>query len=298
MERQDKYEPIVVNLSKTEDIRPPRNYFVAFIVSLLLLGIVGGFAAFYIRNYHWNEPAQNLNAPEQTPNVRTPVTQEPVTQEPVAQATPPKRPTALPTATPTPLPEPTNTPRPSPKPTSAAVAEKTPEATPTLPQIINGYLTLNSAPPDAEVRLNGKLIGRTPLERYELAPGLYDVMFQLDGQQREETLRIAGGATTTYTHVFEGFGALTIRTTSSSCDISVNGKFVGKSPLTVEGLSAGEYAIVISKEGFHTVEKTVTLAQGERQELFITIRRLGSRPAPAVNPETSPRPVHPSERQE
>lgn len=287
MERQDKYEPIVVNLSKTEDIRPSRNYFVAFVASLVLLAVVGGFAAFYLRQHPWKTP------PELTP---TP--QAPIAQEPVAQATPPKRPTAQPTVAPTPRPQLTPTPQPSPQPTSVAAAEKTPEATPTPPPVMNGYLTLNSAPPDAEVRLNGAVIGRTPLERYELSPDSYDVVFHLDGQSHQETLRIVPGETTIYTYVFQGFGALTIQTTSSNCDIRLNGRPVGKSPLTIEGLSAGDYTVAVSKVGYHTVEQTVTLAQGERQELFITVKRLGSRPAPSVNPAISPRPVHPSERQE
>jgi len=292
MDRHDKYEPIVVNLSKTEDIRPPRNYFAAFILSLLLLVVVGGFAAFYIRNHSWN-------APPLTPTPETPMTPTPLTQQPVVQATPPQRPTALPTATPTPRPESTPTPRPSPTPTTVAVVEKTPETTPPpSSQAANGYLSLNSAPSDAEIRLNGRVIGRTPLERYELASGAYEIAFRLNEQTHQETLRIVAAETTTYTHTFEGFGALTIRTTSSNCDVSLNGKPVGKSPLTVEGLSAGEYTIVVSKEGYYTVEKIVTLAQGERQELFMTVKRLGSRPAPTVNPAISPRPVHPSERQE
>ena len=287
MERQDKYEPIVVNLSKTEDIRPSRNYFVAFIASLVLLAVVGGFAAFYIRQHPWKIPTQI-----------TPTPQEPIVQEPVAQATPPKRPTAQPTSAPTPRPKATPTPTPSPQPTTVAAAEKTPDATPTPSPVINGYLTLNSAPPDAEVRLNGTEIGRTPLEHYELSPGSYDVVFHLDGQSHQETLRIVPGETTIYRYVFQGFGALTIQTTSSNCDVTLNGKPVGKSPLTIEGLSAGDYTIVVSKVGYHTVEQTVTLAQEERQELFITVKRLGSRPSPSVNPAISPRPVHPSERVE
>ncbi len=285
MERQDKYEPIVVNLSRTEVVRHPRNYLAAFIISLLLLGVVGGFAAYYLRNRPWETPPL------------TPTPQAPMTQETVAQATTPERPTPMPTATATPPPKSTPTPRPSPKPTTAAVpVPKTPAATATPTPIVSGYVTLRSAPPNAEVLLNRKRIGQTPLESYELAPGIYDVTFTFDGQAHRETLRIVAGETTTYTHIFQGFGALTIQTTTSNCDVSLNGRAVGKSPLTVEGLSAGEYTVVVSKVGYHTVEKIVTLAQEERQELFLTIKRLGSRPGDTpIDPN---RPIHPSERQE
>ena len=159
-------------------------------------------------------------------------------------------------------------------------------------------MTLNSAPSNAEVKLNGNTIGRTPLTGYELEPGNYPVIFVFDGQTHQQTLRVAAGEITEYTHRFEGFGALKIDTTSSGCDVMVNGNFYGKSPVSVEGLPAGTYTIVIKKTGFRTVEETVTLGQGEVRDLFITVKRLSSpsdNSAPIFTPD---RPLHPSERQQ
>ena len=284
MERQngqDKYEPIILNLAKTQEARHPRSVFALFVMSVALLGAIGGFGAWYLRTHPPND-SRGGNPPVVTAKA-SPAPAKAAT--PIPTATPAAQPTATPTAAP-----------PRQAKTTPAPATTTPVPTP-IP-VAKGRLTLNSAPSNAEVKLNGNTIGRTPLTGYELEPGNYPVIFVFDGQTHQQTLRVAAGEITEYTHRFEGFGALKIDTTSSGCDVMVNGNFYGKSPVSVEGLPAGTYTIVIKKTGFRTVEETVTLGQGEVRDLFITVKRLSSpsdNSAPIFTPD---RPLHPSERQQ
>jgi len=259
MERSGEYEPIIVDLQKSQPVRQSRHY-LALLVSALVVfvGTFVTFAAFYY-------PKLTV-----TPTPRM-------------------------IATPTPAPEPTPT-APPVKPTPAPVV-KPPAPTPTpQPVEVAGWLTLYSTPDNADVAIDGKVIGQTPLTNYQLTPGSYTVKFAYNGQVSQQQLTIMAGKTTEYTHRFEGLGSLRILTTSSGSEILINGKLAGQSPLLVEGLAPGTYTIVASKVGYTTAERTVTLGQGEHQELLLTVRRLGLFSPAAPNPTPTPRPVHPSER--
>ncbi len=272
MQQQDKYEPIIYNLSRSQDIRQPKNYFLVFISSSIIVGILILFAL-------WHFYLQPRNS---TPTV---VTTEPPDTKTTVAVTPTASPTPLPAATPAPTP---------------LIIEATPAPTPPIvkatpePRIKKGRLTLNSTPEHADVVIQGIVIGQTPLQDYELEPGTYTVTFAYNGQTFRQKLTITAGHATEYTHHFQGFASLKITTTSSGCDVTINGKPVGRSPLLVEGLSPGTYAIVVSKIGYHTTEKKVTIEKGEHQEVFITIKRLGTKRQPTTADPS--RPLHPSER--
>ena len=261
MQQQDKYEPIIFNLSHSQEIRQPKNYFAVFICSLIIVGILTLFAVWYFY----------LQPRNSTPTI---VTTELPDIETTVAAKPTVAPTPLPTATPEPIP---------------LIIEATPE-----PLLEKGHLTLNSFPEHADVVIQGNVIGQTPLKDYELDPGTYPVIFVYNGQTFQQKLTITANRTTEYTHRFQGFASLKITTTSSGCDVTINGKPAGQSPLLVEGLSPGAYTIIVSKMGYHTTEKRVTLGKGEHQDIFITIKRLGTKRQPtSVDPS---RPLHPSER--
>ena len=271
MERSEEYEPIILDLQKSKVVQQSRRYvFFVVIAVAVVLGTVATFAAFYY--------------PKPSPNNRavTPATPVPrVTPTPKATPTLAVTPTPVAAvATPVPMPTPTT------QPTPPVVV---PEAT--------GTLNLNSEPANAEVLIDGKLIGHTPLLNYTLKPGTYTVKFSHQGTIAEHKITITAGKTTEYTYRFEGLSALSIQTTRSGSDIFINGELAGQSPLLLEGLAPGTYKIVARKPGYATAEKTVTLGKGERQELLITIKPLDWVTEPDRTP-MPPRPQHPSERRQ
>lgn len=257
MERRKDYEPIILDLQKSQRIHQPKIYLYVFIISAVMFGSLLVFAALYFqRPFTQNSRGQ---MPEQPQSI-------------VTEAAPSPLPTEVP---PTPVPQPTETP---------SVAQ-------------TGWLTLHSVPENAEVIINGNVLGHTPLDRYELPEGTYPITFSYDGHRAEHTLKIHAGETTEFTYRFPGFAALDIDTTTSGSEIYLNGKFAGESPVKIGGLSPGTYTITVKKIGYATTERTVTLAKGETEELFITIRRLDSVSPSAEEPTPTPRrPIHPSER--
>ena len=269
-QEQEKYDPVILNLSKSRAIKQPKNYFWLFLTSLILLGALLLSSAWYVLFYSGKTPAPNGG--EQIPDVKATVA------------------VAEPTATPTASPTPTMAPVPEDTPAIVSEMQVTPEV-----EMASGYLSLNSVPDQADVIIDGELLGQTPLKDYELEAGEYSVTFAYNGESVTHAFSIKAGERTEYTHRFEGLGSLQITTTSSGCDVYLNGQLRGKSPLSVEGLPPGEYTIVLKKVGYHTTEKQLSLGQGEHQELFLTIKRLGSRSSSGSG-EPSSRPLHPSER--
>ncbi len=272
-QEQEKYDPVILNLSKSQEIRQPKNYFWLFLSSLILLGVLLVSSAWYFL-FHSGEPIPNGTPPgsDDKPTI-------------IAESTP------VPTVAPTVTPAPTTMPIQEATATVASGTQYTPE-----PEKLSGYLSLNSLPEQADVTIDGKTLGQTPLKDYELEEGGYSVTFSYNGRLFTHTFSIKAGETTEYTHRFEGFGSLQINTTSSGCEVYVNGQLRGTSPLLVEGLPPGEFTIVLKKVGYHTAEERVSLEKGEHQELFLTIKRLGSRSSPSGVSDSPTRPLHPSER--
>lgn len=285
MERSEEYEPIILDLQKSHVVQKPKRYVFIVMLAVLFLGTLAATVA----ALYYSKASTSGNGKENGRAIGL-ITPEPKTTPTVSiQSTVSIQPTPIPVL------EPVDTPVPTPTPT----VQPAPTATPTVAVVeAMGRLTLYSQPDNAEVVISGKLIGQTPLENYALKPGTYTVKFSHQGKISERKITITAGETTEYTHRFEGFASLNIRTTRSGCDIFVNGELAGRSPLLLEGLSPGTYKIVARKKGYATAEKTVILEKSEHQEVFITIKPLDfvTEPERQATPTPSRRPLHPSER--
>lgn len=270
MPPNEKYEPIIVDLQQSRAIRrSPKMYVVMAALTIAVLSILGAvLTAFY---YYLPKPPDNggLVAVDTPRAVVTPT----VAPSPTIVAA---------TTQPQPTPRPTTTPQPQP---TTAVVKAT------------GYLNLDSHPDNAEVVIDSKVLGRTPLHKYALPAGTYTLTFKHQGQTSAHTLTIEAGETTDYTHTFPGFGSLKIRATRSGSEVYINGEFAGYTPLTVKGLAPGAYDIEVRRRGYATVERTVTLAKAEQREVLITIKRLEYISDQPRDPTPTPaEPQHPSDR--
>jgi hypothetical protein len=309
MERSKEYEPLILDLQKSKIVPRSRRHLFLSVITVAVLGTVATFIALY-------NPKPKPDGLELTPAVSTPVPTATVLPAATPTAAPtvtplptvkksaptPKRAESVPTVAPTVAPTDTVVPIATVVPTVSVTAAPTVISVPTataIPTVSTpsnlGTLNLTSIPADAEVLINGKLIGRTPVREYALKAGVYTVKFVYQEQSSEQRITLTAGKLTELTYRFEGFGSIQIQATRSGSDIFVNGEFAGLSPFLLEGLEPGTYTIIVRRTGYAMAEKTVTLAKGEHQEVLITIRPLGLNPDP-VRPPASPSPEHPSDR--
>ena len=66
---------------------------------------------------------------------------------------------------------------------------------------------------------------------------------------------------------------LTIRSQPDEADVTINGRYVGRTPLTIVDLTAGTLRVSISRRGYHTVERWVRLRDQTRIELDVVLQQ-------------------------
>jgi len=154
---------------------------------------------------------------------------------------------------------------------AVAPADETPAA-PRLP-----LLLVHSAPPGAVVFVNGQVAGLTPMALhpkpdqktaiivaarnhfpadYEVSPGPDDAQMAM-APLRE----------------IPPIGSLRVATTPAGATVQMDGDGVGTTPLTVEQVAAGEHRLVVSLEGYKTVQRTVDVRRQRGADVELQLEK-------------------------
>ena len=123
-----------------------------------------------------------------------------------------------------------------------------------------GTLVVESTPPGAQVEIDGMQRGTTPVT-VDLPPGTHALALTRRGITRRFEVAVRPGEQTTqgldWTQVRE-IGSLAVTTDPPGAKISIDGKAVGVSPLTIPDLPAGRRRVVLEGQG-GTVRREVTI---------------------------------------
>jgi len=126
---------------------------------------------------------------------------------------------------------------------------------------------VTSVPPGATVLAGGEPVGETPA-RIELLAGRHELSLEKDGYKVwRDAITVAAGEAQQLPEVVlaEADGILRVVTTPAGAAVSVNGRYRGTTPAEVE-LTPGKAAkLTLSKPGYATVSRSVTLP-GRRGE--------------------------------
>lgn len=143
-------------------------------------------------------------------------------------------------------------------------------------------LAVASTPSGAQVRLDGDLVGRTPLD-LEVPPGRHGVRIELDGHMAHEAeVDARAGSTSSLAIVLQAAppsmgarmsprmasmraappGTLSIAT-SPWCEVWWRGRKLGTTPLANVRLPAGRQTLELRRPGQPAVRRTVTIRSGE-----------------------------------
>jgi hypothetical protein len=134
-----------------------------------------------------------------------------------------------------------------------------------------GTLSVQTSPPGAVVVIDGQQRGMTPLN-VQLKPGRHVVELVTDADVRTIPITItAGGEVSQFIEIARtasALGELQIRTEPPGAQVTVDGRVLGKSPLTAEGLSAGQHTVVVENE-LGPVTQRVTIEAGTTASLVV-----------------------------
>ena len=150
-------------------------------------------------------------------------------------------------------------------------------------------ITASSEPAGAELRSEGVTLGTTPAT-VELLSGERALSYSKPGYatHREQVNVVAGSPQVLPTIRLEpAAGVLRVRTEPPGASITVDGDFRGGTPATVEVSPDRAHRVVVSRAGYESQERTVTLGRGAEQSLNVRLEprlgtvRVSSRPAGA-----------------
>ena len=149
-----------------------------------------------------------------------------------------------------------------------------------VPQLIEinldsniGTLVLNSEPEGAEVLLDGKEIGRTPLKE-SVEEGRHSIELRKTGYNPVvQTVQIKSSSVVKIPRITLEYkkGSISISSAPSGARIIVNGQSYGDTPFKLSDLKPGNYAIKLEKEGFDPAERMVNLPPGEHLDLKLNL---------------------------
>jgi serine/threonine protein kinase len=134
-----------------------------------------------------------------------------------------------------------------------------------------GTLSVQTNPGGATVVVDGQQRGMTPIS-LQLKPGRHVVELVTDGDVRSIPVMITpGGEVSQFIEIpraASSLGELQIRTEPAGATVTVDGRVLGKSPLTAEGLSPGQHTVTVEND-LGPVTQRVTIEAGTTASLVV-----------------------------
>jgi serine/threonine protein kinase len=137
---------------------------------------------------------------------------------------------------------------------------------PPQPALQTGSVTLTSKPEGATVKINGKEVGRTPLNSYPLSKGRYVLELSAAGyQSRSIDLEINEGSLNNLGLIplVHELGRLLVKSDPANLPIEVvnseQKSSFGTTPMTLDNLPVGDYTVRIKRSGWPDYVQQVTV---------------------------------------
>jgi len=120
--------------------------------------------------------------------------------------------------------------------------------------------------PDAEVFIDGASVGLAPVDRDDLAPGKHYVVVRHRGYAEwKREVDLNPQAPTTLTVELSASGILKVLSNVPGAQVFVDGQFLGKTPATLAGISAGDHLIEVKAPGYIDARQPVRLEGGDER---------------------------------
>jgi formylglycine-generating enzyme required for sulfatase activity len=134
-------------------------------------------------------------------------------------------------------------------------------------------VSIDSKPAGARVMLDGNDIGQTPLEA-EILEGRYNLSLVLDGYDTfSRTFVVPANqqlSVPSFTLV-ESDGIVMVETTPAGANVSVGGKFLGRTPVELNLRPRRGHTITITKAGYESIAREITVEPAASEKLTLTM---------------------------
>ena len=144
-------------------------------------------------------------------------------------------------------------------------------------------IRVTSDPPDAEIYLNGTLLGRTPLTHDGIQPGKAVVFARKEGYENtRQSFPLGSGEDRAINFTMKPLvGTLHIRTSPTGATVYLDGSVIsqaGGSGITLNNIAIGSHSLRAVREGFLDAEEMVMVHTGETTEVLLNLPPLDDIP--------------------
>ena len=143
--------------------------------------------------------------------------------------------------------------------------------------VSDSTVTLTSTPEGANVWINGREVGRTPIS-LRLPVGVHVAELRSGALSRNTSLTVAAGQLLTQHVDFSATpatGGLEITTEPAGAQVAIDGTLSGVTPLKIPALTPGKHRVTISS-GQTSVDRTVQITPGATSTLLVSVPRVSS----------------------
>ena len=139
----------------------------------------------------------------------------------------------------------------------------------------NATVIIDSNPTGAHVQMNGKDIGDTPVLLPDLALGSYSASVQMTGYTRRDiSWKVQNGRPILINvPLMNNIGTLSLTSDPDVAEIEIDGRTYGNTPFS-DFFEQGQHQIRLTKNGYKTYEKIVTVNRDEKTEVNVKMEEL------------------------
>ena len=139
-----------------------------------------------------------------------------------------------------------------------------------------GRLSIISTPQGAEIFLDGKEIGFTPISEYECIAGKHQVLLTREGYENQTvSVEISPNALISIKPALKAqTGSVNITSNPAGAQVLLDGEYKGFTPLVLSDIPVGEYFINLKLKGHLPIEEKITVSYKEETTLKFNLKEV------------------------
>jgi hypothetical protein len=155
------------------------------------------------------------------------------------------------------------------------------DLTPAVEKPQTARLRVVTPEPDAEVFVDGADMGKAPLDRSDLAPGKHYVVVRKHGYAEwKREIDLDPSTPVTLTAELSASGTVKILSNVSGAAVFLDGSQVGKTPVTLDNVAAGDHLLEVKSSGYVDARQQIHVEGGEQKILAADLAPVRTGPSP------------------
>ena len=130
--------------------------------------------------------------------------------------------------------------------------------------------------------VDGSSLGRAPIDRNDLDPGKHYISVHKDGftDFKREVILIENQAVALVADLSATGAVRVISTPEGAIDLRIDGEFIGKTPVSRDGIPSGDHVIEFKLKGYFDHKETMKIEGGREKVFSVDLKLIPTGPTP------------------